>query len=259
MLKKNFEIFLNIALVIIITLLWLSQVSLRNEFDKLVAQKETPIPSISKSTSKNKTVSPHTQLIEKIQAENGISLSRIANLIIRDENIKNTPYTDNAGIVTIGAGRSLQTNGISITELHAIVATPAYKKILLHTNVKNGRIYIDSLKLANEILQNPLTEHDIALLLTDDLKNTTTEAKTVFPNWNTLSEPRQEAIVDILYNTGLPHFKSFTNFIKNIKSEDWEAAANDLLLSKAARTHIIRYHRNASVIRTNDAQFFELQ
>ena len=261
MLKKNFDIFLNIALIATIGLLYYSQNSLHHEFHDFVEKQEkTQIapPSKSNIPDTKKETSPHAQLINKIETESETRLSKIVHLIIRDEGIRETAYADSRGNITIGAGRSLQTNGISITELHAIVPSPEYRKILLHTKVANGRIYIDSLKLADEIFPNPLTKHDIALLLTDDLKNTTQEAQTVFPNWNSISEPRREAILDVLYNTGLPHFKTFSKFINEIKSQNWEAAANELLTSKYAHTHILRASRNAAVLRTDNDSYFEL-
>ena len=262
MLKKNFDIFLNIALITTILLLWYSQNALHHEFHDFVEKQEktqSAPPKKSDIPDAKKEPSPHAKLIDKIEAKSGMRLSRIVELITRDEGIRETPYADSVGNITIGAGRSLKTNGISVTELHAIVPSPEYRKILLHTNVKNGRIYIDSLKLANEIFPKPLTGHDIALLLTDDLKNTAQEAQSVFDEWNSISEPRREAIIDVLYNTGLPHFKTFSKFINRVREKKWEQAANELLISKYARTHILRASRNASVIRTGNAHFFELQ
>ena len=101
---------------------------------------------------------------------------------------------------------------------------------------------------------------DIMLLLADDLKVATHDAVSVFGDtWQKIDKVRQEAIVDILYNLGLPHFKQFKHFIQSVKDGNWNKAAADLLMSEAARKHITRYHRSASVIQTGDQRYFELK
>lgn len=212
-------------------------------------------------------ISPHIDIKQQIEAEAGTRLLRISEIIIseakllkRDEGSKNTPYPDTKNIVTIGVGRSLQTNGISVDELYAIVKNLDHKYIFENTYVKNGRVYISSLQVAKQIFAKPLSEYDIELLLVNDLKNTTKDAINIFGQyWKDLSEPRREAIIDVIFNLGSTHFRTFHKFIGAIKEQNWEKASDELLLSEAARNHIIRYHRNASVIRTGNPKYFELR
>ena len=205
---------------------------------------------------------PHTQAIAKIEEKAGMRLSRVVNITIRDilarnEGDKSRPY---GKIPTIGVGRNLRDNGISVAELQAIVNDIDYDVVLKETHIQNGRVHIKSLDLANRIFPEPLTEHDIGLLLTDDLNTTRKDAVTVFGQsvWNGIDGVRKEAILDVVFNLGLPHFKAFVNFIGAVKQGDWETAAAELLLSEAARKNIIRYHRNATVLRTGDAKYFDL-
>ena len=125
-------------------------------------------------------VNPHADDIKRIESDAGVFLSRVAKLILHDEGNRSRPYLDSGGTVTIGVGRSLQTNGISVAELHAIVDEIDYGVLLAKTHVQNGRVRIGSLALANKIFVKPLTQHDIQLLLTDDLKNVAHEAEGVF-------------------------------------------------------------------------------
>lgn len=204
-------------------------------------------------------VSPHGQEVKRIGASVGLDFSHLIALMTRDEGKRRQPYLDTKGKVTIGIGRSLATNGISLKELLAILPNPDYPLLIRETTVKNGRIYISSLEVAEGLFDTPLTEHDIALLLADDLKNTYKEAKSVFgETWETLDAARKEAIVDVLFNTGLPHFRTFTKFIEAVKNGNWETAGNELLLSEAARNDPSRYFRNASVIRTGNRKHFDL-
>ena len=202
----------------------------------------------------------HDDAIQAIENDTGLTLSVIAKLIIRDEGKRNRPYLDTENKVTIGVGRSLQTNGISVDELHALVDAIDYKVVLSETSVKNGRIYIGSLSLANKIFTEPLTEDDMQLLLVDDLRIVAGQAKGVFPKvWTSLDSVRKEVIVDTVFNLGLPHFKQFVKFIDAVKRQDWESAGNELLKSAAARENPSRFFRNYHVMVTGDPTYFELR
>ena len=56
---------------------------------------------------------------------------------------------------------------------------------------------------------------------------------------------------------GLPHFKTFSEFIDAVKKMDWVRAASEVLLSKAARKHILRYHDIATVIQSGNNEAFD--
>ena len=220
---------------------------------------DTPSEQATEPIETAERVNPHADDIKRIESDAGVFLSRVAKLILHDEGNRSRPYLDSGGTVTIGVGRNLETNGISVAELHAIVDEIDYGVLLANTHVQNGRVRIGSLALANRIFVKPLTQHDIQLLLTDDLKNVAHEAEGVFgETWQKLDMARKEVVVDVLFNLGLPHFKQFVEFIKAVKAGNWDKAASELLLSNAARKNIVRYHRNAVVIQTGDAQYFGL-
>ena len=225
----------------------------------VASQTPIPVPTEAEAQADMPVVSanPHTQAIGQIEAGAGMKLSRIARLIIRDESKRFRPYGNPPHI---GVGRNLRDNGISVAELQAIVNDIDYDVVLKETHIQNGRVYINSLDLANRIFNQPLTEHDIGLLLTDDLNTTRKDAVTVFGQsvWNGIDGVRKEAILDVVFNLGLTHFKTFVNFIGAVKQGNWDTAAAELLLSEAARENVIRYYRNATVLRTGDAKYFNL-
>ena len=206
------------------------------------------------------TLNPHATKIQAIDTSAGLKLSRISKLIVRDEGERNRPYADPKGVATIGVGRNLESNGISLVELKAIAGEIDYELVLSKARSKNGRVYIDSLDLANRVFVKPLTEADMQLLLMDDLKNVISEAKKVFPKvWNQVDPVRQEVIVDVLFNLGLTHFKKFVNFIDVVKRQDWQSAGDELLKSTAARENPSRYFRNYHVIVTGNGEYFGLR
>ena len=257
-----------IIIALLLSVVGLTAYTLQTE-RRILAHLDTPPPPIANETPPEPTPetletaervnNPHADNIKRLEDDAGVLLSRVAKLIIHDEGNRSRPYLDSGGTVTIGVGRSLETNGISVAELHAIVDEIDYSVLLANTHVQNGRVRIGSLALANRIFVKPLTQHDIQLLLTDDLKNVAHEAEGVFgETWQKLDMARKEVVVDILFNLGLPHFKQFENFIGAVKQGNWDTAASELLLSNAARKNIVRYHRNAVVMQTGDAQYFGL-
>ena len=133
--------------------------------------------------------------------------------------------------------------------------------LLREAHVQNGRVRIHSISLANRVFVKPLTRADVELLLTDDLKNTRHDAVSVFGEklWGEISEARQMAIIDVLFNLGLKRFRTFHKFIGAVKAKDWKTASMELLLSDAARQNILRYHRASVVIDTNDRSHFQLK
>lgn len=220
---------------------------------------QTPaIAPVSPSDSVT-SINPHETEIKRLESESGVFLSRISKLIIAEEGTRSRPYLDPNKQVTIGIGRNLQGNGISVSELHAIAADIDYRLLMRESHIRNGRVYIGSINLANKVFAKPLSEYDIQLLLADDLKNVVKEAEQVFGNtWQRLDSVRKEVIVDVLFNLGLPEFRQFVKFIAAVNTGNWDVAASELLLSEAARENIVRYHRAATVLRTGDAKYFGL-
>lgn len=213
---------------------------------------ETPEPKLTEAMPKSDghTIE-HAAMISRIEAEVGVPLSRIAMLIIQDEGKRTRPYLDGGGNVTIGVGRSLKTNGVSAAELHMLVDAIDYRLVLSETSVRNGRVYISTLKLAEQIFSKPLSQADIQLLLVHDLGIVVKQVKGFFPKvWPELDPVRKEVLVDIVFNLGLPHFKTFENFIGAVRVQDWTVAASELLRSKAARQNKDRYRNNAVVLLT---------
>ena len=93
-------------------------------------------------------VNRHAEAIQHIDDDASMFLSRVSRLIMRDEGVRARPYLDPTGHVTIGVGRNLQSNGVSIAELHAIVASVDYMHILAHAQVAGGRVKVRSIESA---------------------------------------------------------------------------------------------------------------
>lgn len=207
----------------------------------------------------NLSESPHTNHITRIESEVGMKLRQVCEHIMRDEGKRPEPYPDSIG-VAVGVGRNLTTYGVSTLELRALNPKVDVTQHLEKISIGDKRVYIDDLETAKTILNTPLSDHHIALLLLSNLKNVAKEAEQVFGEvWEKLDGARKESIVDVMFNLGLPNFMEFKKFIAAIKRNDYDTAANELLLSKAAQQNPTRYQRNAAVIRTGDPSHFELE
>ena len=253
--------------LVIPALAWLAfqnqqELAVLRELQALQAEKteQPPQTAPDKEETPPPVIAPHTEAIEALEGETGLNLSRLAKLIIRDEGDRSRPYLDGGGVPTVGVGRNLKGNGLSIAELHAIAGEVDYKLLLSQSRVQNGRVYIESISLANQVFVKPLTEADIQLLLADDLKNVISEAKQVFPKaWGQLNAARKEVVIDVLFNLGLTRFRTFEHFIAAVKRQDWKSAGDELLKSVAARENPGRYFRNYHVMVTGDDRHFELR
>lgn len=249
------------------------QFQMLQEIEKLVAQQFLVIETINskveilqqkrqdserRSPSRYRLKdSPHTQHIQRIESSAKMTLRSVCEHILRDEGKRAEPYADNIG-VAIGVGRNLTTYGISTNELRAINPGFNLNAHLEKISIGDKGIFIEDIDTAKSILDTPLDDHDIALLLLSNLKNTAEEAYQVFgETWRELDDPRKEGIIDMLFNLGLPNFLQFKDFISAIKAKDFEAAGNAVLLSLAARENPARYQRVAKVIQTGDRSHFD--
>ena len=155
----------------------------------------------------------------------GMNSELIERLITRNEGFKRVPYLDTKGNTTIGIGH----------ELHMTI-TQAQKRY-----------------------PQPLTSDEVKDLLAEDVKEVESQAKAIFSkSWDSLNDARQAVVIDMLFNLGFGTFSEFHDFIGAVLLGRWDAASKEILDSDAARELPTRYQRNAEVMRTGNAQYFEL-
>lgn len=101
-----------------------------------------------------------------------------------DEGVRNKPYTDTVGKLTIGVGHNLTDKGIS--------------------------------------------DKIVDLLLDDDIDEVIAQADHLFPWWKGMSDVRQEAFLNWLFNVGIGKAQLFVNTLKAFKDSRWADAAQGL-------------------------------
>ena len=73
-----------------------------------------------------------------------------------------------------------------------------------------------------------------------------------------LSDIRQEVLVNLSYNLGINRLKGFRKMNKAILAEDWTEASMQMLDSKAARQTGTRYQKLAGALEYDDEKYLEL-
>lgn len=99
-----------------------------------------------------------------------------------------------------------------------------------------------------------------SLMLQEDLGEALDDASKL--SWfDNLNEPRQAAIVDLIFNMGLPTFLKFRNTISLLEAGDYEAAGDELLVGTGpggkSRYYAdvgIRAERISNMIKTGEWQ-----
>lgn len=81
---------------------------------------------------------------------------------------------------------------------------------------------------------NGISETEALYMLNNDIDDVVEEAKS-FWWWEELDDVRQEVVLNMLFNLGLPTFKQFINTIKAIEEQNWNRAAKEMLDSRWAK------------------------
>ena len=80
-----------------------------------------------------------------------------------------------------------------------------------------------------------ITRHEAEYLLYNDLIRVVKELRTAFPWYDSLTERRKHALIDMCFNMGITTLKTFKRTLSAMERGDWQAAKNYALESKWAR------------------------
>lgn len=94
-----------------------------------------------------------------------------------------------------------------------------------------------------------ITPAEADILLRNDVVDAQADLERVFPVASTLSDNRYRALVNMMFNLGAGRFMGFRKMRQAIERDDFEAAADEILDSRAARQCPARYERLANLMR----------
>lgn len=72
-------------------------------------------------------------------------------------------------------------------------------------------------------------------LLMQDVQRSVAELRLAFPWYNKLERPRKQAMINLIFNIGLPTLRKFTKFLAAMEAGDYDTAHDELLDSRYAR------------------------
>ena len=192
---------------------------------------------------------------------------RLLFTLERDEGKRAKPYRDTVGLLTVGIGRNIQERGIALTELSwlidsTVVTTDVLLRVLTSDGVRltGARVlFTDELQF-EALFPGGLSDDACYALLETDVQDCVADAHTLFGEdvFDSFSLPRQEVVVNLIFNLGSGTFRKFKKAIAAMNVAAWQEAAAQILDSRAARQTGQRYHRLANVLRTNDPAGFEV-
>ena len=79
---------------------------------------------------------------------------------------------------------------------------------------------------------NGITTHEANLMLENDLLNVKLELEDKLSVFNKLDDVRQNVLIEMAYNMGVPKLLGFKNTIAFLKKNDFESASKEILNSK---------------------------
>lgn len=128
----------------------------------------------------------------------------IKEMLKRHEGVRNIPYRCSAGKSTIGVGWNIDANPLPpVIELYL----KQYKKI---------------------------TDEMIDELLDISIRHAQADCRVLFPNFDTFTDARKMALIDFVFNVGFATARKFKNTIALINQGRFDAAADNMLISKWA-------------------------
>jgi lysozyme len=92
-----------------------------------------------------------------------------------------------------------------------------------------------TLGVGRNIQERGITMDESDYLLANDIKICEEEASKVFKWFPSLTDDRQRAIINMVFNLGLTKLLHFKKFLAAMEAEDWEEAGKQMLDSKWAR------------------------
>jgi len=95
-----------------------------------------------------------------------------------------------------------------------------------------------------------ITREEALMLLNNDIDKVRREVRRTFPWFASLNRVRQNVVLNMVFNLGLPRFRRFTKTIAAVKAKHWEEAARQMLDSRWAEQVGRRARELAEMIKT---------
>jgi GH24 family phage-related lysozyme (muramidase) len=142
-------------------------------------------------------------------AATDLDRAKLRDQLVRHEGKRTKVYKDTEGLPTVGVGFNL-TRPDARKKIEALGLD--YQKVLAGTQ--------------------ELTDAQIGKLLQADIDAAVAGCKKVFPKFADLSDARQRALADMMFNLGPARFGQFKKMIAHVKAGEFDKAADEMKASR---------------------------
>lgn len=73
-----------------------------------------------------------------------------------------------------------------------------------------------------------ITRNEAFMMFEYDVNGAEGSVRAIFPNFDSFSEARQNALIDMMFNLGSTRFRRFINMIEAILAGNWQRAADEM-------------------------------
>jgi len=127
-------------------------------------------------------------------------------------------------------------------------------QLRFHEGVRNhvykDHLGIETIGVGRNLVDRGLSDDEVDMLLANDIAIVEDELDKQLPWWRDLSEVRQRALADLVFNLGMPRLHGFVKTLGALQTRDYNTAAEELLDSKYAKQVGARAIRIAEMIRS---------
>ena len=99
-----------------------------------------------------------------------------------------------------------------------------------------------------------ISEDEAKYLLQNDIKTARDELLKRYPAFNTMTQVRQDVLINMVFNIGIARFQKFKNMIKALIEQDYVRASEEMLDSLWAKQVGKRAIEMSEQMRTNEYQ-----
>jgi lysozyme len=161
--------------------------------------------------------------------------NRVMEQLIVDEDVRLKPYYCPAGFLTVGVGRNLEGNGLSMGEMLALISGNPLRKKRFPPDYEtlDGETLL--MALIRDMKANGITRDEAMMLLRNDIYQSDADLRRKVKWYDRAPEELKEVLINMCFNMGIKTLLSFRNTLWYMGAGEYEKAAENMLKSKWAR------------------------
>ncbi|WP_299494664.1 glycoside hydrolase family protein [uncultured Shewanella sp.] len=167
--------------------------------------------------------------------------SLLKDLLIKHEGLVCEIYQCSVGKNTIGVGRNLDAQGLSIKEVEALITNNDHRVDILHKDHMKmdemwtlAEIASDS-EHVKALCQGGITFEEALYLLDNDIELVESQLLKNINFINKLDDIRKVVLCDMAFNLGMAGLLKFKRMLRAVELGNYQMAADEMLASKWAR------------------------